>query len=237
MVGNTDSPCSYATHAWLVSSAKQIPFPPPYQEIVEPAQCSQTADLNSNYSVSGSGSNKIATLQPGHYSVIPLSGQWKTVIFTPGVYCIDTTLNVPDSITVSGTYASTPGIFLYFKSGGSFTLNGSSTVSLWGINDNNVAADSSLAQYKGYLMYVAPNYSLATLPNCKINGGSDYALEGTIYAPYCAVTIDGTSNTGKFQSQVIGYTVKMAGTANVNLSYTASSNASWTIPQQVGLSK
>lgn len=232
MVGNTNSPCDYATHANLTSGSKQIPFPPPYQEIAEPAECLET--VNTNYTVTGTGSNKIATLSPGHYSTIPLNGQWKDVIFNPGVYCIDSSLSSPNSLTVSG---STSGVFLYIRAGGSFTFNGGSTINLWGINDSNVVDDPSLAQYKGHLIYVAPDYSLGTPPNCKINGSSDYALKGTIYAPYCAVTINGTSNTGNFQSQVIGYTVSMLGTADVNLIYNAGDNATFVIPLQVGLSR
>jgi hypothetical protein len=125
-------------------------------------------------------------------------------------------------------------VFIYFRPGGSFTFNGGSTISLWGVNSDN---DSSLSAYRGFLMYVAPNYALTTPPNCKLNGNTDYALKGTIYAPYCAITIDGTSNTGQFQSQVIGYSVNMAGTANIVLTYDSGNNAVWQIPWQVGLTK
>ena len=231
MVGNYTTSCSNIEAAYD-SGTPQISFPPPYQEVAEPAECSQTADLPTNYSVTGTGSNKIATLQPGHYTTIPLSGQWKSVILNPGVYCIDSTLSSPDSLTIAS--GSTAGVLLYFKPGGYFTFNGGSIINLWGINDDN---GSSLDDYKGFLMYVAPNYSLSSPPNCKINGTTDYGLKGTIYAPYCAVTINGTSNTGNFQSQVIGYTVDLAGTANVVLTYTSSDNAVWQIPWQVGLTK
>ena len=233
MVGNTTSPCSLDAN--FVPGATQISFPPPYQEISEPAECSQTQ--TPTYTVTGTGNSKTATLNPGHYASIPLNGQWKYVILNPGVYCIDTTLTAPTSLIVSGTFPTDPGVFIYIKPGGSFTFNGGSDVALWGINDNSVVADSSLSKYKGFLLYVAPDYSLGTPPNCKINGNSDYKLAGTIYAPYCAITIDGTSNTGDFQSQVIGYTVTMAGTADVKIVYNTGSNATFTIPMQVGLSK
>jgi hypothetical protein len=236
MVGSTTSGC-VSTNAVLTSGAKQIAFPPPYQEIAEPAECSQTVNLGSNYTVTGSGSNKTATLQPGHYSTWPLSGQWKNMILNPGVYCIDTTFSSPDSIIVSGTPTSTPGVFIYIRSSSStnpLTFNGGSTIDLWGINNSN---DSSVSQYKGFLIYVAPNYASGTPATCLINGNSDYALKGTIYAPYCEVTINGTSNTGKFLSQVIGYKVKFAGTADVLLNYNGGDNHTWNIPSQVGLTK
>jgi len=235
MVGSTTSGC-ITTNAVFQSGAKQIGFPPPYQEIAEPSQCSETVNLASNYSVTGTGSNKTATLQSGHYSQWPLSGQWKNMILNPGVYCIDTAFSSPGNITVAGTTPGTdPGVFIYIRSGGTFTFNGGSTISLWGINDNN---DSSLKdKYLNFLMYVAPNYSTGTPATCKINGNTDYFLKGTIYAPFCNVTIDGTSATGNFQSQVIGYTVNFAGTADVVLKYDSSSNYIWNIPLQVGLAK
>ena len=232
MVGGTSSSCG-TTYASFDPGATQISFPPPYQEVSEPAECSQTVNLGTNYTVTGSGSNKTATLSPGHYSVIPLSGQWKNIILNPGVYCIDSSLSSPTSLTIST--GSTAGVFIYIRSGGSFSFNGGSAISLWGINsDNGSSLDD---EYHGFLMYVAPNYSTGTPVTCLLNGNTDYALKGTIYAPYCDITINGTSNTGKFQSQVIGYTVKMAGTADIILSYDGGSTAVWNIPLQVGLTK
>jgi hypothetical protein len=233
MVGSTTSGCS-TTHAVFVSGASQIDFPPPVQEIPEPVQCSQTADLHSNYTVTGTGNDKTATLSPGHYSKLPVSGQWKNMVLTPGVYCIDTTLGSQDSLIVSGDPATNGGVLIYIRSGGSFTFNGGAVINLWGINDYN---DSSLDSYKGLLMYVAPNFSTGTPATCKINGNNDYTLIGTIYAPYCNINIDGTSNTGKFQSQVIGYTVDFAGTAHVELNYNNGNSYVWDIPLQVGLTK
>jgi hypothetical protein len=129
-------------------------------------------------------------------------------------------------MTISGT----DGVFIYIRSGGSFTFNGGSVINLWGISDVS-------SPYNGFLMYVAPDYSSGTPVTCKLNGNTDYALKGTIYAPFCDVTINGTSNTGNFQSQVIGYTVNMAGTADIVLNYNSGNTAVWNIPLQVGLSK
>ena len=156
------------------------------------------------------------------------------MILNPGVYCIDTSFSSPTEIKVAGTPTTTAGVFIYIRSGGTFTLNGGSLISLWGINSSN---NSNLDKYRGFLMSVAPNYSTGTPATCKINGNSDYLLKGTIYAPYCNIGIDGTSNTGNFQSQVIGYTVNFAGTARVTLNYDNGNSYVWNIPLQVGLTK
>jgi hypothetical protein len=149
--------------------------------------------------------------------------------------------NAGDVLKVEGTWGSPPppGVFLYFKPGGSFTFNGSSTVQLWGINQANIDIDPSLAVYRDFLIYLAPNYASGTPTNCTINGNTYDQFVGTIYAPYCSMTIDGTSDPAGFQTQIIAYTVKFAGGANVILTYNDDSTpmSSWTVPLQVGLSK
>jgi hypothetical protein len=238
MVGGYNAHLGCMPQAGLVPAAgEQLPFPPPYQEIAPPAACSQTVNLSSNYSVTGTGSNKTATLNPGHYSNIPLSGQWKNVILNPGVYCIDSVLDSPTSLKVST--GSTAGVFIYLKAGGYFRFNGGSIVQLRGINAANLASDSSLAMYENFLLYAAPNYATGTPSTCLMNGNASDVFIGTIYAPYCNVTIDGTSDPSGFETQLIGYTVKFAGGANVILNYNDGAQLlqDLTVPLQVGLTR
>lgn len=211
------------------ASSKQIPFPPPYQEIPEPAECATPGTKSS--------SGSTTTLTPGYFDKIPGNGSgWKTnIVLTPGVYCVGTTLrfNASETLTVQGTYSNpptSPGVFIYFKPGGSFTFNGGSTVTIWGIKDTS-------SPYNGFLMYLAPNYASGTPTNCTINGNTADRFWGSIYAPYCNVTLDGTSDPAGFMTQIIGYTVKFAGGSNVILTYDASLMPLWNIPLQVGLSK
>jgi len=214
--------------------AKQIAFPPLYKELAEPSQCSLPTDVSANYSVTGSGSNKTATLQPGHYSALPLSNQWKNLILNPGVYCIDTTLDVSDSLQMKS--GVTAGVLLYFKPSSSttvITVNGGASVNIWAINSDN---DSSLSAYTGFLMYFAPNYSLTSAQTCKFNGNATSTYKGTIYAPYCDIQIGGTAGM-TMQSQLIGYTVDLSGNPGVVLDYAGAPTTTWVIPRQVGLSK
>ena len=228
MVGGYNAHLGCMPQADLAAGAQaQLPFPPPYQEIAPPAVCSS--------SVSSGPTGKTVTLSPGHYSAMPPRSNQTDITLQPGVYCIDTTIraNAGDILKVA---AGTPGVFLYVKPGGSFTFNGGATVQLWGINDAN---DSSVAIYKNFLIYLAPNYASGTPSNCTINGNSADLFTGTIYAPYCNITIDGSSGSSGFQTQVIGYTVKFSGGANVILNYNDGSNplSSVTIPLQVGLTR
>jgi len=216
----------------LVTGSKQISFPPPYQEISEPPECSIPGK---NFT----GNPTSVTLTPGYYNTIPPKPNMSNVTLEPGVYCIGSTLkaNSGDVLKVSGTFTATPGVFLYFKPGGYFTFNGGATVRLWGINQENINLDPSLGAYKNFLMYLAPNYASGTPVQCTINGNSGDAFWGTIYAPYCDVKLNGTSDSSSFQSQIIGYTVDLTGASNVTLNYIADDNVTWVIPLQVGLSK
>jgi hypothetical protein len=209
------------------AGATQISFPPPYQEIAEPAVCSTSTINGPNGST--------VTLSPGHYTKMPPRPSMSNITLQPGVYCIDTTLklNAGDTLTVQGTYTNpptSPGVFLYFRPGGSFTFNGGSSVILWGINDSS-------SPYNHFLMYLAPDYASGTPVNCTINGNTYDRFWGGIYAPFCNVTLDGTSDPTGFYTQVIGYTVKFAGGSNVTLYYSADSTPVWTIPLQVGLAR
>lgn len=226
--------CWDPAHATLnPGGSTQLPFPPLYDELSEPAVCSQTADLSSNYSVDNS--TKIATLQPGHYSALPVHTSWKGMILNPGVYCINTALTVNSTESLKIKTGVTGGVLLYFKPGGYVSINGQADINIKGIDQANVDSDSNLTPYKGYLMYIAPNYSLATPPTCKINGGSTSLYQGTIYAPYCNLQINGGSGM-VMRSQVIGYTVDMSGASGVTIDYISAPKTEWPIETQVGLS-
>ena len=233
-VGNmqVNSNCDEQIQADLAPQGeKQQPFPPLFH-VAEPAACS----TNGTKSTTGG----VTTLTPGYFQNIPPSGSGSTVILTPGVYCVGRQLKTTGSeiIQLQGTFSTTPGVFIYIKPGGSqnpISLQGGD-VQLWGINSASVAADPTLDPYKGYLIYVAPDYATGSPTNCTINGSSGQMLKGTIYAPFCNMKINGTSDGG-FQSQIIGYTVDMSGTAAVTINYNSDDNASGTIPLQVGLSK
>jgi hypothetical protein len=215
------------------AGTKQLPFPPPYEEIAPPAECSQPL-------VNITGNPSSVTLSPGHYAQMPPKNNMKDILLEPGVYCIDTEIRIGSQasfIINNGTFHSTPGVFLYLQPGGSFTFNGGSTVQIWGINQANVDLDSNLLPYKGFLIYAAPDYASGTPVNCTINGGALSMFQGTIYAPYCNITVNGGSGSTGFQSQIIGYNVKFSGTSEVILNYDSNSSPVWNIPLQVGLSK
>jgi hypothetical protein len=215
-----------------MATVKQQPFPPQVV-LPEPAVCSASKGTPSK-------SGNTATYEPGHYTNISTGGSIDNIVLKPGIYCVDGQISLSnsgspskpaDTIKVQGTYGANPGVFIYIKPGGSqnpISLQGGDIV-LWADTDPTGA-------YANYLIYVAPDMLTGKITNCTINGGSGQQMRGSIYAPFCNLKINGSSTSG-FESQLIGYTVDLSGTADVNINYDDSFSPTVTIPLQVGLSR
>lgn len=95
-------------------------------------------------------------------------------------------------------------------------------------NANIVLDAPNSGDNAGLLIYLPQeNNSKVTL-----NGGSESVIEGTILAPASPIVINGNSSSSGFQSQIIGYTIEVGGSANVALVYSDAQNFnSWTMPE------
>jgi hypothetical protein len=69
--------------------------------------------------------------------------------------------------------------------------------------------------YNGLLIYLP----LTNSSDVTFNGNSDWDLRGTVLAPASFVTIDGTNDSYSLNVQIIAYTAKITGTANINFNY------------------
>ena len=68
--------------------------------------------------------------------------------------------------------------------------------------------------------------SMSSIQTCTINGGSYLDMNGTIFAPYCNITINGdNSSNSDFNAQVIGWDIKLNGNSTINFNYDPSQNA------------
>jgi hypothetical protein len=215
------------------AGSKQLPFPPPFEELPPPLECSKPQSYPND---------KVVVLTPGYYADMPPKTNMTEVTLKPGIYCIGNDMKIKAGVKlrVEGaptSFVTGPGVLFYFMPGGSFDFSGSSEVQIWGINQANVTLKSTDEPYKGFLIYAAPDYSTGTPVGCTINGSSTSMFQSTIFAPFCNITMNGGSGETGFQSQLIGYNVKFSGTSDIYLNYNANASPTWNIPLQVGLSR
>jgi hypothetical protein len=165
--------------------------------------------------------DQITVLYPGWYYDFPpqkLISEGKLydkILMEPGTYCVDHVIKLTDQ----NLWLIGKDVTFFIRAGYDFNINGGK-MSL-------DAPDSG--PYAGYLMIVEPNYGSPVYTsiapeNCVINGNSDNTFEGAIFAPYCNITINGTTEDTGINSQIIGYTVKIDGGGDVTFTYDASKN-------------
>jgi len=175
-----------------------------------PSECSQTAATPTN--ISGDEWR----IYPGYYTDFPqggLIGNNKIIRLAPGVYCVDSDLHW--SGATFDELDGSSGVTIYITAGHDFSVSINSPITL---------NASSSGEYAGYLIILAGNQG--SHPNCTINGGGYLDVEGTIFAPYCNLTINGdSSSTSDFNAQIIAWDVKLNGNNIINFNYNPGVNA------------
>jgi hypothetical protein len=208
---NLNSNCSDNLEGPMEEGADQIDFPPDL-ELDEPAECEISGKIVNNSAM------KTSTIFPGSYDNIPpKAASESNIVMQPGNYCIND-FKISSKDNVSGN-----DVFVYVKPGGSFNLSG-------GVMTLD-APDTGA--YKGYLVYVVPPNS--GFEDCTMNGNTSAQFTGTIYAPYCDITINGSSDPEGIHSQIIGYTVKLNGDNDLYIEYDPGENGEDVQPPQIGL--
>ena len=196
------------------TAADPVPFPPE-ETVAMPAECSgpdgqATNDKNTNTS----------TLTPGLYDRgLLFDAKYTKVNLQPGVYCVK-------DIKVTTQSISGHNVFFYILPGGEFSFQGGITT----------LTASNSGGYKGLLIYVASDFT-GQPQACTINGNAEDLFTGTIYAPYCDITINGNSSPTGFMSQVIGYEVKLNGSTLLRFVYEPDDGWKVLVPPKLGIFK
>jgi hypothetical protein len=142
-------------------------------------------------------------------------GSWT---LEPGIYCVDGGFAVNSGTTILGN-----DVMIYVMSG-DVSWNGGATLNLDAPNDG---------EFAGMLIYQDPaNSAMAT-----INGSSGSTFTGTMFFPSAEVQINGTGASDGFHAQVIGDTVDMSGTSDLNIIYNEDENYQLRDPAQVELTE
>jgi hypothetical protein len=210
---NLNKSCLGNLEGPMVEGASPVDFPPDIT-INAPGECDIAG------TVTNDKKTKTSTLSPGSYNNIPPKNATQdNIVMQSGNYCVDD-FKVSSKVNVSGT-----NVFVYIRPGGTFDFSG-------GVMTLD-APDSG--EYSGYLTYVAPPASGFT--DCKITGNSDTRFTGTIFAPYCDITINGSSDPDGVHAQIIGYTVKLDGDNDLYIEYDPGENAEDIQPPLIGLAR
>lgn len=173
----------------------------------------------------------VADVYPGNFSGQFPPGSYNRWNLKQGIYCLHGGMKMTGGTLTSdangnGIYdVSTEGVLFYVE-GGDVDMSGGANVNVHAITTSISPLGPDLV---GYLMYLpAENGSSITLV-----GGASSKYVGTILAPGSLVTLSG-GNSGdslNLDAQIIGYSLKLAGDGNLNITYTQSSNATtWENP-------
>jgi len=201
---------SCGTPAPADTTEPQVVVPDEVDMPDEPIECSQAHPLPTNTS------GNSWTIYPGYYTDFPQAGlisNNKDITLSPGVYCVDS--NIHWSGSTFNSLDGQSGVTIYIKPGHNFSTSINSPIWL------NASASGD---YKGYLIIM--DGSMNSIQSCTINGGSYLNMNGTIFAPYCDITINGDNSTSsEFNAQVIGWDVKLNGNNTINFVYDPDNNA------------
>jgi Flp pilus assembly protein TadG len=218
-------------------AGSQVPYPPANLNVPAPSiDCS----------LLGVGSVSGNTYSPGNYNAINVNTNGD-IIFTPGNYCFNGSVTIngntnvianevnfrinSGNFSINGNSTFTCSNMLVYSQGGtgmSFNGNGSNTCVgvtfymatgsvTWNGNVGNTFKAPTSGIYQGLLIYLP----YGNTSSMSINGNSGNQLTGSIIAVSSPITITGNSGSSGLHTQIIGYTISMAGNSNTTINYDA----------------
>jgi hypothetical protein len=210
--GNLNSPSASSKVDW-----------PPISLTPDKPDCSTAATISNTSHTGPDGFIYDHVMSPGSWSnILPNQNIW----LQPGIYCFSNGFDANNNQHIGGD-----GVMLYITGPDPcrLTWNGGSIIKLSGYT-----ADP----YKGLFMYIDPgmNYTPVNAGPIKFNGNKDSYIIGTVYAPTCAVQMNGTGGNF-YQGQVVGYDITLLGGAMINLDYVAANNYQPLSPSKVDLTQ
>ena len=197
---SSSSTCTASSSGIPAPSYNSAPYDFPPDMPAVPPECT------SPYGSYSSPNSAQTVVTPGRWNEFPPSGPGVNdeIIMMPGVYCVDDVIKLRSrSLVLKGQ-----DVTIYIRANNYFQIEGG-TINLDAPDDG---------AYAGYLVIVDSDFT-GTPPNCSIDGNSINTYEGTIFAPYCDVTVNGDSTGANLDAQVIGYTVTLNGSATMNINY------------------
>ena len=177
-----------------------------YADLVPP-----TNDTQRNYSCSGKGNNRQASLQPGTYRGLVVGC---TTVLASGIYVIDGgVLDLTANHNVTGI-----GVMFVLKNGATVKLGGHGNGNALRLTPMT-AADfigtpyaSDADKLSDVLIFEHRNNNPGN-PGHILNGNSNSLIEGLIYLPDGNLQVNGTANVAAQCLQISAYTIDIRGNA------------------------
>lgn len=192
----------------------------PLRQLIIP-DCSHLTDDYGSMKINSAGETII---YPGHYSEITINNPGAIVNMQPGMYCVDGN----KGFTGTGGEVNGTDIMIVMING-PFDLGGGTVVNLSAEDTPNTLLDNALYDWQGMLLFVYPSNPDVII----INGDTSTSYIGTIFAPNSEITLNGNGTTMGVSAQLIGYKIKVTGTANINITYNEGDN--YKLPHAIDL--
>lgn len=164
---------------------------------------------------------------PGIYTSTFPPGPSGDLRLMQGIYCLNNGISIQGGWNVTSELDTPPdgyqpyeGVLLFVNKGG-VDVSGGSSIYLHAISTTSTGLGADLT---GYLLYLPPTNTSTV----KLTGGASTTYVGTILAPASLITLSGgqsAGNTLNLQTQVIGYSITLTGSGNLNITYNQSQNA------------
>ncbi len=215
-LGSSSTSCTASSSNIPVPSYNNEPYDYPPDMPALPAECT------SPYGTYSNPNSAQTVVTPGRWNQFPPtdSSVHDEIVMMPGVYCVDDVIKLRSRNLVLIGHDVT----IYIRSNNYFQIEGGTI--------NLDAPDTG--PYAGYLIIVDSDFT-GTSPQCSMDGNSINTYEGTIFAPYCDVKVNGDSTGANLDAQIIGNTVTINGGAMMNINYDIDKVVHE--PRQVGLMK
>ena len=166
----------------------------------------------------------ITPILPGRYSEITINNPGAIVNMDPGMYCVDGN----KGFTGTGGVVNGTDVMIVMEDG-PFDLGGGTVVNLSAETNADVMIDAQGYDWKGMLLFVHPSNP----DDITINGDTGTNYIGTIFAPNSLITLNGNGTTMGVSAQMIGYKIKVTGTADLNITYNEGDN--YKLPHAIDL--
>jgi Flp pilus assembly protein TadG len=256
--------CSGAGNNQLnpVQTASQIPYPPAWALAI-PTPTITCSGNGISAQAAYDPSKNTYTFTPGNYPNGLNISTTGGVHFSPGSYCFGNSVTINGTADVianfvrfkitGGTF-STKGnskfacddLLVYINGGTGIDFNGNGRVDCnnvtffaetgsvtWNGNASVSMNAPKGGDYENLLIYMP----YGNTNDLKINGNSSNALTGSIIGISAPVTISGNSGTAGLRTQIIGYTVDLAGSSNTVINYNPADQFKPRDPSQIQLTK